>query len=333
MTFNMENGPAGSDSQNKCAFESGSFPGTNKIYLLARVEFKGNRRLYFSNPMDFALHIGDLVVVQVEKGEDLGRVVHLLERLPENLSQPQFEVLRRATSKDIATLKEYREREISARQICLEKIAKHALGMKLVDVEYQFDGRKLTFYFTADGRVDFRQLVKDLAACFRTRIELRQIGARDETRRFSGSGPCGRPLCCTNFISEFCPITTQMAKDQNLPLNPSKISGSCGRLKCCLGFEINCYRETLKSLPRWDSRLETVKGPAVVEKLDIFNCLVTLRYPSGETEKLDTAGLIKILAPGFKLPGLLNEASEEEETDSGIVPEEEDSGFYGGSAE
>jgi cell fate regulator YaaT (PSP1 superfamily) len=154
--------------------------------------------------------------------------------------------------------------------------------------------------------------VKDLAATFRTRIELRQIGARDETRRFSGSGPCGRLLCCSSFIEEFCPITTQMAKDQNLPLNPSKISGCCGRLKCCLGYEISLYRNTLRNLPRWDTKLETVKGPATVEKLDVFSGMVTLRYQSGDVEKLDEAGLDKILAPGFKPPKLPEEPCEEE---------------------
>ncbi|RJP76860.1 MAG: hypothetical protein C4524_09500 [Candidatus Zixiibacteriota bacterium] len=273
--------------------------GGGKIYPLVRLEFKGNRRLYFVNPMEFYLHPGDWAVVQVEKGEDMGRVIHLLERLPECGDPPPFSVLRRATRKDLATLKEYRAREISAREICLEKIVKNGLEMKLVDVEYQFDGRKLTFYFTADGRVDFRQLVKDLAAAFRTRIELRQIGARDETRRFSGLGPCGRELCCSNFISEFCPITTQMAKDQNLPLNPSKISGCCGRLKCCLGFEIAAYREALKALPRWDAKIETTRGPAGVEKLDVYNRVVTLRFSGGETEKIELEALLKILAPGF----------------------------------
>jgi cell fate regulator YaaT (PSP1 superfamily) len=299
--------------------------GVGRVSLFARVEFKGNRRLLFSNPMEFLLRVGDLVIVQVEKGEDLGRIVCLLPHLPESVPAPQFPILRCATAKDIALQKDYRLRESQARTICLEKISRHGLEMKLVDVEYQFDGRKLTFYFTADGRVDFRQLVKDLAAAFRTRIELRQIGTRDETRRFSGAGPCGRLLCCSSFISEFCPITTQMAKDQNLPLNPAKISGCCGRLKCCLGYEIDLYRETLRSLPRWDSRLETIEGSALVETVDIFNCTVTLRFSSGEQTTLDCDQLTKILKPGFKLPLLLPEhKEEEEETASDILPDFED---------
>jgi cell fate regulator YaaT (PSP1 superfamily) len=296
---------------------------SGRVYPVVRVEFKGNRRLFFSNPMDFPLLIGDLVIVQVEKGEDLGRIVCLLPHRPDNGSPLQYTILRRATLKDIATLKEYRTREITARAICIEKIAKNGLVMKLVDVEYQFDGRKLTFYFTADGRVDFRQLVKDLAAAFRTRIELRQIGARDETRRFSGSGPCGRLLCCSSFIHEFCPITTQMAKDQNLPLNPNKISGCCGRLKCCLGYEIEMYREVLRTLPRWDAKLETVEGTASVEKLDVFNGTVTLRYGSGEQVVLDSVALSKILKPGFKLPTLPAECKDEDEAMTDILPEDE----------
>ncbi|MBU0517645.1 stage 0 sporulation protein [bacterium] len=246
--------------------------------------------------MEFPFQISDLAVVRVEKGEDLGKVVHLLERLPENRTAPEHEVLRRATRQDLQSLESYRGQETEAKQICKEKIANHSLAMKLVDVEYQFDGRKLIFYFTADGRIDFRQLVKDLAATFRTRIELRQIGARDETRRFGGLGPCGLQLCCAVFIREFCPITTQMAKDQNLPLNPSKISGCCGRLKCCLQYELEEYRESLKILPRWDMRIKTAKGNAVVEKMDVYKRLVYLRYQSGDQEVITEADLNKLTA-------------------------------------
>jgi len=289
-----------------------------------RAEFKGNRRQYFSNPMDFPLHLGDWVVVRVEKGEDLGRVASLLSRLPEGTPYPSLEVLRKATAKDISAFEQYRGREASARQIFKEKVAKNSLQMKLVDVEYQFDGRKLTFFFTADGRVDFRQLVKDLAAAFRTRIELRQIGARDEVRRFGGAGPCGQLLCCASFIQSFCPITTQMAKDQNLPLNPSKISGCCGRLKCCLRYEIKTYRDTLRTLPRWEARLETLNGPAIVEKLDVFNMTATLKFESGETLKVDASDLPGILAPGFRLPVGLEEVAEEDESRSRLMDDHDD---------
>lgn len=294
-----------------------------KVFPIIGVEFQGNRRQFFTNPMEFPFKIGDLAVVRVEKGEDLGRVAHLLDRLPEESSQAQFEVLRRATARDVETLKDLRSREISARQICKEKIEKHGLEMKLVDVEYQFDGRKLTFYFTADGRVDFRQLVKDLAATFRTRIELRQIGARDETKRFGGYGPCGRHLCCSSFIMEFCPITTQMAKDQNLPMNPGKISGCCGRLKCCLRHELDVYQEALSVLPRWDSRLETPRGTAVVEKINVFDLSVSLKYEGGETEMLDAEGLKKLFPVGLEPLQMTVEPDTEGETDAGIVSDDE----------
>ncbi len=319
--------------------ETGENPGSarpevsGEAFPFVRVEFKGNRRLCFANPMEFPLRIGDLVIVRVDKGEDLGRVAHRLRRLPATMPVPQFEVLRPASIRDLDILKELRVREFSARQICKEKIAAHSLEMKLVDVEYQFDGRKLTFYFTADGRVDFRQLVKDLAAVFRTRIELRQIGSRDETRRFSGSGPCGLLLCCASFLNEFCPITTQMAKDQNLPLNPGKISGCCGRLKCCLRFEINSYREVLKTLPRWDTQVETRKGTARVEKLDIFNLTVSLRFDSGEVEKFNPQELQAILAPGFLLPLPAEAASDEELSDSEVISDDEDGDCIRGNAE
>jgi cell fate regulator YaaT (PSP1 superfamily) len=266
------------------------------------IQFKGNRKQLFSNPMEYPFRIGDLAVVQVEKGEDLGCITQLLTQLPPGKNDPLLEVLRKATSKDLTILEEYHAREITARQICKEKIATNGLVMKLVDVEYQFDGRKLTFYFTADGRVDFRQLVKDLAAAFRTRIELRQIGARDETRRFRGLGPCGRQLCCSAFITEFSPITTQMAKDQNLPLNPGKISGCCGRLKCCLKHEFEEYHAALEILPRWGTRLETNKGFAVVEKLDIFNHIAYLRYASNDLEPVPIDQLKQIVIGEMRSP-------------------------------
>jgi cell fate regulator YaaT (PSP1 superfamily) len=297
-----------------------------KIRPIIGIEFKGNRRQLFSNPMEFPFKLGDLAVVRVEKGEDLGRVVHLLERMPERLSQVEFEILRRATDKDIKTLEEYRTKETSAQQICKEKIQNHGLEMKLVDVEYQFDGRKLTFFFTADGRIDFRQLVKDLAATFRTRIELKQIGARDETRRFGGLGPCGRHLCCAVYIVEFCPITTQMAKDQNLPLSPSKISGCCGRLKCCLRHELDAYQEALKIMPRKDTRLMTKQGPALVDKLDIFNRTLQLRYESGEIEMVEVSALKDLLTEEYDFAQPTVEEPRVADDEEEVVPDDENGG-------
>ncbi|MCX6641324.1 MAG: regulatory iron-sulfur-containing complex subunit RicT [bacterium] len=314
-------------TESHCGGKPYSINAPEKISPFIGVEFKGNRRLIFSNPMEYPFRIGDLAVVQVEKGEDLGCVSHLLSVLPPGRTEVEYEVLRKATPKDRKTLEDYRSREVAARQICKEKIKKNELVMKLVDVEYQFDGRKLTFYFTADGRVDFRQLVKDLAAAFRTRIELRQIGARDETRRFGGLGPCGRPLCCALFIIEFCPITTQMAKDQNLPLNPGKISGCCGRLKCCLKHEFDEYHEALKTLPRWDTKLETKKGAATVEKIDIFNRCIFLRYSSGDVEKVEAQNLRQLIVGEYISPdessGEYQTVSQVSESGFDLIPDDE----------
>jgi len=294
------------------------------IYPVISVEFKGNRRQRFSNPMEFPFKVGNKVVVRVDKGEDLGVVNHLLEQQPENLPEPEHEVLRKATAKDLKILAEYRGREDEAKNICKEKIANHDLKMKLVDVEYQFDGRKLIFYFTADGRIDFRQLVKDLAATFRTRIELRQIGTRDEIRRFGGLGPCGRTLCCVTFITEFCPITTQMAKDQNLPLNPNKISGCCGRLKCCLQHELDSYHDALQKLPRWDTRLMTKKGPAYVEKLDVFEHAAFLRYTSGDLERVEAEDMETIISPDFDPQATEQTAQQSEIIDEELILDDEE---------
>lgn len=318
--------PSGSTNPDGILDQPTSTGAPERIFPIIGVEFKGNRRNLFNNPMEFPFKINDLAVVRVEKGEDLGSVVHLIERLPADRPRPECEVLRRATAKDIRTLAEYRAKEEAAKVTCKEKIANHGLLMKLVDVEYQFDGRKLTFFFTADGRIDFRQLVKDLAATFRTRIELKQIGARDEIRRFGGLGPCGRPLCCSVFIHEFCPITTQMAKDQNLPLNPSKISGCCGRLKCCLQHELDEYREALKVLPRWDTRLQTSKGPAQVEKLDVFSRTVFLRYPSGDLEMVSEAALKDLVSSDLESAESAPDESAPSDAETDALTEDDDSG-------
>jgi len=306
--------------------DASSSEAVDRIYPLVSVEFKGNRRQLFRNPMEFPFQVGDKVVVRVEKGEDLGIVNHLLERKPEDIIASDYEVLRRATEKDLKTLELYRVREQEAKTTCKVKIEHHGLKMKLVDVEYQFDGRKLIFYFTADGRIDFRQLVKDLAATYRTRIELRQIGTRDEIRRFGGLGPCGRTLCCVTFIKEFCPITTQMAKDQNLPLNPNKISGCCGRLKCCLQYELDTYHSALQKLPRWETRLNTQKGPATVEKLDVFNDNVFLRYQSGDLEMVSSADLDNILSGGFDPRNVEPSVQEPELVNGEIIQDDVENG-------
>ncbi|HSG29340.1 MAG TPA: regulatory iron-sulfur-containing complex subunit RicT, partial [Candidatus Krumholzibacterium sp.] len=179
------------------------------------------------------------------------------------------------------SVNEVREKEKEALAICQEKAGEHDLPMKLVDVEYQFDGNKITFYFTSDGRIDFRGLVKDLASIFRTRIDLRQIGVRDEARRFDGMGMCGRRLCCSTFLKDFEPVTLKMAKDQNLPLTPSKISGACGRLMCCLAYELSDYKELMKGVPRSGSKIKCFGGQHRIDKINLFNESITLTDEDG----------------------------------------------------
>ena len=257
------------------------------MFELVEVEFKGRKRDTFRNPLEFPFKTGDLVVVEVEKGEHIGHISYLgLRKSRINPNDIHFNVIRKARPEDIAVYNKLAEEEEAAGKVCIEKVKKHSLPMKLVDTEYQFDHRKLTFYFTADGRVDFRELVKDLAGHFRVRIDLRQIGARDETKRMSGYGVCGLKLCCTTFIDCFHPITTQMAKVQNLSLNPQKLSGCCSRLKCCLKYELDQYLEELNKYPTRESIFKTPRGNGMVDKVDIFNECVYLRFQDGEYDSM-----------------------------------------------
>ncbi|MCI8858171.1 MAG: stage 0 sporulation family protein [Lachnospiraceae bacterium] len=214
------------------------------------VRFRKAGKIYYFDPMQFKITLGSHVIVETARGIEFGTVMIATRELPEDkVIQPLKPVIRIATPEDEQTEAKNREKEQEAFQICVEKIQKHNMEMKLVDAEYTFDNNKLLFYFTADGRIDFRELVKDLASVFRTRIELRQIGVRDETKILGGIGICGRPLCCHTFLSEFAPVSIKMAKEQNLSLNPSKISGVCGRLMCCLKNEEETYEYLNSHLP------------------------------------------------------------------------------------
>ncbi|HDK36027.1 MAG TPA: stage 0 sporulation protein, partial [Bacteroidetes bacterium] len=233
-----------------------------------------------SNPLQFPFRVGDYAIVEADRGEDLGIILQVgilafLKGIDDEAGLRK--ILRKPNKEDLDWYNENRALEKDAFEVCKEKILEHRLIMKLVDVEYQFDRNKLTFYFTAERRVDFRELVKDLAAIYRTRIELRQIGVRDEARRLGGYGPCGRQLCCTSFLHEFDPVTTQFAKEQNLPLNPTKLSGVCGRLKCCLRFEREFYQESNQRFPDVGSRIQIPDGLGVVERIDILKEEVYLR--------------------------------------------------------
>ncbi len=225
------------------------------------VRFRPAGKIYFFAPGKYNIHTGDKVIVETARGVEFGTVVTGQKDVEDDkITQPLKPVIRIATQDDIRKEEKNREKEKEAFGICLEKIRKHGLEMKLIDAEYTFDNNKVLFYFTADGRIDFRELVKDLASVFRTRIELRQIGVRDETKIRGGIGICGRPLCCNTYLSEFAPVSIKMAKEQNLSLNPSKISGVCGRLKCCLTNEEETYEELNSRLPSNGDHVTTPEG-------------------------------------------------------------------------
>ncbi len=214
------------------------------------VRFKEAGKIYYFGPGELEISQGDAVIVETARGVEYGDVVIGLKEVEDNdIIQPLKEVIRKAGDEDKVILAENKQKEKEAFEIGLEKIVKHKLPMKLIDVEYTFDRKKVIFYYTAPGRVDFRELVKDLAAVFRTRIELRQIGVRDEAKMIGGLGPCGRGLCCATFLGDFAPVSIKMAKKQSLSLNPSKISGVCGRLMCCLRYEYEVYEEGCLDLP------------------------------------------------------------------------------------
>lgn len=225
------------------------------------VRFRRAGKVYYFSPGKLEVKAGQHVIVETARGTEYGHVVMGNREVDDSkVIQPLKSVLRMATPEDEATEKANRQKEKEAFRICLEKIRKHELQMKLIDAEYTFDNNKVLFYFTADGRIDFRELVKDLASVFKTRIELRQIGVRDETKIRGGIGICGRPLCCSSYLSEFIPVSIKMAKEQNLSLNPSKISGVCGRLMCCLKYEEETYEELNSRLPNIGDYVTTDDG-------------------------------------------------------------------------
>jgi len=220
------------------------------MYTVVGVSFKKTGKIYYFDPGNIELEAGDFVIVETARGIEYGKVVvGKKEVTEEEIVAPLKDVMRKATLKDKEKHEENQRLEKEAYDICLKKIDKHGLPMKLIDVEYTFDHNKIIFYFTADGRVDFRELVKDLARVFKTRIELRQIGVRDEAKMVGGLGPCGRPICCATFLRDFQPISIKMAKKQDLSLNPAKISGLCGRLMCCLEYESKTYKKLKEIMP------------------------------------------------------------------------------------
>ena len=250
------------------------------------VRFKRLGKIYFFDPKWLEVKKGENVVVETAQGEEIAEVV-IPNRMidEEKLANPLKKVLRLASTRDLKHAEDCRKKEKEAFELCNKKIKEHKLEMTLTDVEYKFDNSKILFYFTADGRIDFRDLVKDLAAVYKTRIELRQIGVRDEVKRIGGNGGCGRELCCCSFLNDFETVSIKMAKEQNISLNPSKISGNCGRLMCCLKYEQEAYEEKLKKLPNIGAIVKTPEGQGEVDGVETLKEIVKVKIKDGEIYK------------------------------------------------
>jgi cell fate regulator YaaT (PSP1 superfamily) len=251
------------------------------------VRFKKAGKIYYFDPVDMNIEKNTYVVVETARGIEFGECVIGVKEISENdIVAPLKSVLRIASEEDINKHFKNKDKEKDAFDICLKKIQEHKLNMKLIDVEYTFDNNKVIFYFTADGRVDFRELVKDLATIFKTRIELRQIGVRDEAKMLGGLGPCGRPMCCSTFLGDFASVSIKMAKEQNLSLNPTKISGICGRLMCCLNYEQSTYEDIRKRMPKVGSIVKTSEGTGEVFSNNIVKESVKVKLKKAEEEIL-----------------------------------------------
>ena len=254
---------------------------------VAGIRFRKAGKVYYFDPTGVWPNPGDPVIVETVRGVEMGETVTGAREIPdESLTAPLKKIIRMATPEDVKRSEECIAKEKDAVEICMRKIAAHKLDMKLVDAEYTFDGSKLIFYFTANGRVDFRDLVKDLASVFKMRIELRQIGVRDEAKMLGGIGPCGRPICCRTFLSDFTPVSIKMAKEQNLSLNPTKISGLCDRLMCCLKYEQDHYEQTRKRMPRVGREIITPDGSGVINAINVLEETVRVRIAVGDSFEL-----------------------------------------------
>lgn len=273
------------------------------------VRFKKAGKIYYFDPSNLDIQKGNSVIVETARGIEFGECVIGPKQIKtEEIISPLKSVIRKATLEDIQKHDDNQAREMEAFRICADKIKTHDLNMKLIDVEYTFDNNKVIFYFTADGRVDFRELVKDLAAVFRTRIELRQIGVRDEAKMVGGLGPCGKTMCCSSFLGDFAPVSIKMAKEQNLSLNPTKISGICGRLMCCLNFEQETYEDIRKRLPRVSSIVDTPdgKGEVIANSIVKESVKVKILTPEGE-EIIEDVPIEKVTLISGNYEGTINE--------------------------
>jgi cell fate regulator YaaT (PSP1 superfamily) len=257
---------------------------TDQMVIVVGIRFRPAGRIYYFDPVNLTFTNGQYIIVETARGVEAGRVVIAAKKIPlSDLSDPLKPVLHPATEDELRTMLSFKSKEKEALVLCHERVLQHKLPMKLVEAEYTFDGSRLTFYFTADERVDFRALVRDLAATFRTRIELRQIGARDQAKLQGGLGPCGKTLCCSSWITDFGIVSIKMAKEQGLPLNPSKISGVCGRLMCCLAYENDNYIQAKQQMPHIGTMLDTPSGPGKVVSLNVPQNTVEVMLESGAT--------------------------------------------------
>ncbi len=266
---------------------------------IVEVSFKARRSAFYTNDSGVQLHAGTGVIVEAERGTDFGKVTATGEVVREKrrsrglVGQPMRKIIRAASEHDVKQQDENRHTEEKAASVFVEKCAKHSLAMKLAAVEYQFDRARLTFFFTADSRVDFRALVRDLASVYRTRIELRQIGARDEAKKIGGLGICGREVCCTTWMSQIKRVNLDHARVQSLSLNPSRLAGACGRLKCCILFEMHNYLDNVKHFPALNSQVVTARGEGTIEKIDIFNDRIYLKYRNSNVVEQITLNELK----------------------------------------
>ena len=287
------------------------------------VRFQNAGKIYFFDANELDISVGEYVIVETVKGIELAEVTmgkRFME--DEELKAPLKPVIRKATAQDVAHAVDNRNHEKEAFGICQKKIGEHKLEMKLVGVEAAFDNSKITFFFTANGRVDFRSLVKDLASVFKTRIELRQIGVRDEARMIGGLGPCGRQICCGSFLEDFEPVSIKMAKEQNLSLNPTKISGVCGRLMCCLKYEEDSYEETRKRMPRIGKEVITPDGNGTVTELNIVKETVKVRIAKGDSFEINEYELENITRPGNQAGDNAPATDDPDETEESVQDEE-----------
>jgi len=272
-------------------------------FEVVEISFKGSRTEFFRNERELELRPGDRVVVEADRGVDLG-TIHMMGNLVRTCLKTMegdedrsfSKLIRIATPQDLDSWHGLRVEDAESFQVARRMIDEEGLPMKLVDAEWQFDKNKVTFYFTADHRVDFRELVRRLARRYRTRVELRQIGARDETARQGGVGSCGRTLCCSTWLRTFAPVSTQAAKNQNMSLHPVRLSGQCGRLKCCLNYELEQYTQALRDFPSLNTNIQTSRGEGVVRKIDIYKEIVWIKYPAGNWDSLSLSEVNRLVA-------------------------------------